>query len=169
MFGNQDLRSGVDTIADPSMKVSFSDPDDVVKEEIKKMNLTSGGLLLDEIIRDPLVVKTRVGDEAELKLGELIENIDFSEPVPVNNPIMSEVPEQQDESLSDEICSVNIDMAEDESSSESLTEASQETGCETKDVYVSNEADNSVPFVSLKLQKNRILMKTTLMILKKKK
>lgn len=82
--GIKDLRSGVDTLEDASLKVSFSDPDDVVKEEIKKMDLTAGGILLDDIIRDPLIVKTRVGDEAESKLGQLLENIDFTEPVHAN-------------------------------------------------------------------------------------
>ncbi|WP_340820207.1 exonuclease SbcCD subunit D [Methanolobus sp. WCC4] len=95
--GIKDLRSGVDSLADSSLKVSFSDPDDVVKEEIRKMNLTSGGLLLDEIIRDPQFVKTRVGDEAEAKLGELLERIDFSVPVPVSShvPIADEVMEKE--------------------------------------------------------------------------
>ncbi len=80
--GIKDLRSGVDTLDDPTLKVVFSDPDDVVREEVRKMDLTSGGLLLDDIIRDPQIVKTRVGDEAELKLGELLERTDFTKPVP---------------------------------------------------------------------------------------
>ncbi len=84
--GIKDLRTGVDTLDDASLKVSFSDPDDVVKEEIKKMDLTAGGLLLDDIIRDPLIVKTKVDDEAETKLGLLLEKIDFTESVPGNIP-----------------------------------------------------------------------------------
>jgi DNA repair exonuclease SbcCD nuclease subunit len=85
--GIKDQRAGVDTLNDPTLKVVFSDPDDVIKEEIRKMNLTSGGLLLDDMIRDSQIAKTRMGDEAELKLGELLENIDFSNPVPVSVPV----------------------------------------------------------------------------------
>ena len=85
--GIKDLRAGVDTLNDPTLKVVFSDPDDVVKEEIAKMDLTDGGLLLDNLIRDSRIVKTRMGDEAELKLGELLEKMDFTDPVPLSVPV----------------------------------------------------------------------------------
>jgi len=95
--GIKDLRAGVDTLNDPTLKVVFSDPDDVIKEEIRKMNLTSGGLLLDDMIRDSQIAKTRMGDEAELKLGELLEKIDFTNPVPVSVPVDEPVSENSNE------------------------------------------------------------------------
>ncbi len=104
--GIKDLRSGVDTLEDSTLKVTFSDPDDVVKEEIRKMNLTSGGLLLDEIIRDPQVVKTKVGDEAELKLGELLDKLDFTEPIPVTESV------HPDENITYEVPEVSKEVSE---------------------------------------------------------
>ena len=95
--GIKDLRAGVDTLNDPTLKVVFSDPDDVIKEEIRKMNLTSGGLLLDDMIRDSQIAKTRMGDEAEQKLGELLEKIDFTNPVPVSVPVDGMFSENTDE------------------------------------------------------------------------
>ncbi|TQD28242.1 exonuclease SbcCD subunit D [Methanolobus vulcani] len=95
--GIKDQRAGVDTLNDPTLKVVFSDPDDVIKEEIRKMNLTSGGLLLDDLIRDSQIAKTRMGDEAELKLGELLEKIDFTNPVQVSAPVDELVPENSGE------------------------------------------------------------------------
>ena len=122
--GIKDLRSGVDPLADSSLKVSFSDPDDVVKKEIRKMELTSGGLLLDDIIRDPHIVKTKVGDEAEGKLGELLEKIDFSVPVPVSSPV----------SLAYEEMDNSGDIAEINVSEEPLSE-----------ITVDNDTKDSVP------------------------
>lgn len=132
--GIRDLRSGIDTITDPSMKVSFSDPDDVVKEEIRKMNLTSGGLLLDDIIRDPLIVKTRVGDEAELKLGEMLEKIDFSEPVSVNRPIHTEYQGEDESGTAEGIPDVNTGASASDSLSAS-NEVQNNVVSETKDSY----------------------------------
>lgn len=77
--GIRDLRTGEISLDDDRTPVSFADPDDAVKEEIRNMNLSEGGLMVDEIIRDPAVVKTKVDVEVEKRLGELINNIDFSE------------------------------------------------------------------------------------------
>ncbi len=101
--GIRDLRTGVETLSDQVLKVNFSDPDDVIKEEIKKMDLTAGGLLLDDIVRDPLVVKTRVGEEAEIKLGQLLESIDFSKDVSaesVPSPSAGTPPDDGDRAIS---------------------------------------------------------------------
>jgi exonuclease SbcD len=145
--GIKDLRTGVDTLADPSLKVSFSDPDDVVKEEIKKMNLSSGGLLLDDIIRDPLIVKTRVGDEAELKLGQLLEKIDFSQPIPVNIPVISMVADEETETLvSDKGNVVDIKVKDEDTSTEDMTNTVlQNIVSESKDVYVTEKSIGVVP------------------------
>ncbi|WP_342303929.1 exonuclease SbcCD subunit D [Methanolobus sp. ZRKC5] len=148
--GIKDLRSGVDTLEDSSLKVSFSDPDDVVKEEIKKMDLTSGGLLLDDIIRDPRIVKTRVGDEAESKLGQLLENIDFTKYVPVNASYV----------LSDDAAMVVSESAMTEygHAVETVTESEKKTsddtlidvvqksdGSEKTDMPVSDNSNDIVP------------------------
>ncbi|QLC51150.1 metallophosphoesterase [Methanolobus zinderi] len=87
--GIKDLRTGEISLDDAQVPVSFADPDDAVKEEIKKMHLTQGGLLVDEIVRDPSVVKTKVDAEVEKRVGDLLESTDFSEHV-----IVRSVPEE---------------------------------------------------------------------------
>jgi DNA repair exonuclease SbcCD nuclease subunit len=137
--GIKDQRAGVDTLNDPTLKVVFSDPDDVIKEEIKKMNLTSGGLLLDDMIRDSQIAKTRMGDEAELKLGELLEKIDFSNPVPV--PVEELFSE---ESGGRELQSINETPISD-SETEQVPEVSSQHEEKGKAEIENADDDSSVP------------------------
>jgi len=78
----RDLRTAIETLSDVSVDVSFSDPDVAVKEEIKKMDLTDGGMLIDEIVRDPGVVKSKVDAHSEERITRLVERMDFTNPVP---------------------------------------------------------------------------------------
>ncbi|HWR25390.1 MAG TPA: exonuclease SbcCD subunit D [Methanosarcina sp.] len=67
-------------LPEENLKVTFSDPERAVSEEIKRMNLNDGGLIVDEIVRSPNVLKTRVDEEAESRLLKLIEVINFKDP-----------------------------------------------------------------------------------------
>lgn len=78
----RDLRTGDDVLDNISMDVYFSDPDEAVKEELKNINLTDGGMLIDEIVRDPKIVKSNVDSKTEDLVGKLLENIDFTVAVP---------------------------------------------------------------------------------------
>ena len=78
----KDIRMGEGSLLDPSLKISFADPDDVVREEIRKMRFTDGGLLLDEVIRDAKVPKTRVDDEVEQIISSHVSEMDFSRDLP---------------------------------------------------------------------------------------
>jgi len=62
------------------VKVTFSDPDHAVAEEIRRMSLNDGGLIVDEIIRNPGVSRSRVDEETESRLSGLIEALDFKDP-----------------------------------------------------------------------------------------
>ena len=62
------------------LKVTLSDPDQVVSEEIKKMSLNDGGLIVDEVVRNPNVARSRVDEETESRISKLIEAIDFKDP-----------------------------------------------------------------------------------------
>ncbi len=62
------------------VKVAFSDPDRAVAEEIRRMSLNDGGLIIDEVIRNPDVPRSRVDEETENRLIGLIETIDFKDP-----------------------------------------------------------------------------------------
>lgn len=64
------------------LKVTFSDPEHAVANEIKKMSLNDGGLIIDEIIRSPNISRSRVDEETEGRLLKLIEakTIDFKSP-----------------------------------------------------------------------------------------
>ncbi|WP_235856318.1 metallophosphoesterase family protein [Methanolobus halotolerans] len=90
--GIRDLRTGEISLDDARMPVSFADPDDAVKEEIRKMHLTDGGLMVDEIVRDPTVVKTKVDAEVEKKLGKLMDSTDFSDIVVSRSKVTDELP-----------------------------------------------------------------------------
>lgn len=76
----RDMRHGEEIREDQPVEVSFSDPDEAVKREIRKMTLTSGGIMIDEIVRDPAVPKTKVDLEAETRIGKLLSSIDFMQP-----------------------------------------------------------------------------------------
>jgi DNA repair exonuclease SbcCD nuclease subunit len=61
------------------LKVTFSDPDQAVAEEIQKMTLNDGGLIVDEVVRNPNVTRSRVDEETESRISKLIEAIDFKD------------------------------------------------------------------------------------------
>lgn len=82
--GVRDLRNIKDDINEPMMSIAFYDPDEAVKKEIKKMHLSDGGLLIDEIVRDLNLAKTKVSDETEKKLEQILDNIDFSKSIILN-------------------------------------------------------------------------------------
>jgi DNA repair exonuclease SbcCD nuclease subunit len=62
------------------VEVAFSDPDSAVAKEIRRMSLNDGGLIIDEVIRNPDVPRSRVDEETENRLMGLIETIDFKDP-----------------------------------------------------------------------------------------
>ncbi|MDQ1254594.1 MAG: repair protein SbcD/Mre11 [Euryarchaeota archaeon] len=63
-----------------ALKVTFTDPDHAVANEIKKISLNDGGIIIDEIVRNPNVPRSRVDEETEDRLSKLIEVIDFKDP-----------------------------------------------------------------------------------------
>lgn len=69
-----------ETLLEEVGKVTFSDPDHAVAEEISRMSLNDGGLIVDEIIRNPGVSRSRVDEETESRLSGLIEALDFKDP-----------------------------------------------------------------------------------------
>ena len=98
----RDLRIGEGVTSDSSIGVSFSDPDEAVNEEIKKMSLTNAGLLIDGIVRDPSIVKSKVDALAEERIAALIEGMDFTNPVPQN--LLSVVDMEKPPQTPDEEC-----------------------------------------------------------------
>ena len=69
-----------ESFTDEVLKVTFSDPDHAVENEIKLMSLNDGGLIIDEIVRNPNIPRSRVDEETEGRLSKLIEVIDFKDP-----------------------------------------------------------------------------------------
>ncbi|MDD4619551.1 MAG: exonuclease SbcCD subunit D [Methanosarcina sp.] len=71
-----------ESLPEEILKVSFSDPDHAVANEIKNMSLNDGGLIIDEIVRSPSVPRSRVDEETEGRLSKLIEAmaVDFKCP-----------------------------------------------------------------------------------------
>ncbi len=60
-------------------EVNFADPDLAVKDEIGKMGLTKGGLLIDEIVRDLTIPKSNIDHASEDAFRKHLEEIDFSQ------------------------------------------------------------------------------------------
>jgi DNA repair exonuclease SbcCD nuclease subunit len=92
----KDIRVKEGLLPEEVIKVAFSDPDHAVAEEIRRMSLNDGGLIVDEIIRSPDVSRSRVDEETESRLSGLIEALDFKDPdfrieIPVS-PIVPIVP-----------------------------------------------------------------------------
>ncbi len=75
----RDLRTK-ESLPDDVLKVAFSDPDHAVANEIKRLSLNDGGLIIDEIVRNPIISRSRVDEETEGRLSKLIEAIDFKDP-----------------------------------------------------------------------------------------
>ncbi len=69
-----------ESFPDEVLKVTFSDPDHAVANEIKRMSLNDGGMIVDEIVRNPNISRSRVDEETEGRLSKLIEAIDFKDP-----------------------------------------------------------------------------------------
>ncbi|MGI5991744.1 MAG: metallophosphoesterase [Methanosarcina sp.] len=71
-----------ESLPEEILKVSFSDPDHAVANEIKNMSLNDGGLIIDEIVRSPNISRSRVDEETEGRLSKLIEAMaaDFKSP-----------------------------------------------------------------------------------------
>jgi DNA repair exonuclease SbcCD nuclease subunit len=67
-------------LSEELLKVTFSDPERAVSEELKRMNLNEGALIIDEIIRNPNILKSRVDEETESRLSNLIEVVNFKDP-----------------------------------------------------------------------------------------
>ena len=60
-------------------RIVFRDPDEVVTQELKKLNLTEAGLLMDRIIRDTDTAKSRIDDESETRLKTFLGSREFTE------------------------------------------------------------------------------------------
>ena len=69
-----------ESFPDEVLKVTFSDPDHAVANEIRRMSLNDGGLIVDEVVRNPNISRSRVDEETEGRLSKLIEAIDFKDP-----------------------------------------------------------------------------------------
>ena len=62
-----------------NIKISYLDPDDAIKKEIRKLNLTEDGILIDEVVRDFNVKKSNISDKIEQYIDKRIENLNFLE------------------------------------------------------------------------------------------
>ncbi len=109
----RDMRVGGEIADNTLVSVSFSDPDEAVKEEIKKMELTGAGLVIDEIVRDMLIGKSKLDAETEMRIGKLVDDMDFTDPVPhIKREVMPETTATAEVSTPD---SVYEDVAVDDS------------------------------------------------------
>ena len=146
----RDKRVGDEIVDNILVNVSFSDPDEAVKEEIKKMELTGAGLVIDEIVRDMLIGKSKLDTETEIRIGKLIESMDFTDPIPhikreaiPEATVEKSIPESVDEDVvmddSDDVseydnkgAGVDVDADEDVGEDDDVTETKAEAKYGTK-------------------------------------
>ncbi|MDR0767956.1 MAG: exonuclease SbcCD subunit D [Methanosarcinales archaeon] len=65
--------------SDTVRQIIFRDPDEVVAQELRRLNLTEAGLMLDSIIRDTDTSKTNVSDVSETQLKDYLDSREFKE------------------------------------------------------------------------------------------
>ncbi len=65
--------------SDKIKQIVFRDPDEVVTQELRRLNLTEAGFLLDSVIRDTETSKTNVADVSEIRLKEYLSRHDFKD------------------------------------------------------------------------------------------
>jgi DNA repair exonuclease len=112
--------------------IVFRDPDEVVTLELRKLNLTEAGLLLDGIIRDSETAKSRIDEESETKLKEFLESRDFSEEYK-RSSVYSENDEQMTALLQnlkdekDEDFQSNVEMPESNQEMQPIDEENQDS------------------------------------------
>jgi DNA repair exonuclease SbcCD nuclease subunit len=140
--GVRDLRKVTEDGLELSVSISFYDPDEAIKNEIRNMHLSTGGLLVDEIVRDMSLPKTKVSDEAESRLGNLLESMDFSKPIPLptvhekmslpsvetdNEPTLSSLPETDviSETEKSVICIPEAEIPESEKETDTIVSEKQ--------------------------------------------
>jgi len=128
----RDMRVGDDIADNTLLSVSFSDPDEAVKEEIRKMDLTSAGLVIDELVRDMLIGKSKLDTETEMRIGKLVEGMDFTYPIP--HIKREAIPEATVEE------SIPVSMDEDAV----VDDSDDVSEYENKDVGVDVDADENV-------------------------
>lgn len=100
--------------SDKTKQIVFRDPDEVVTQELRRLNLTEAGFLLDSVIRDMDTSKTNVTDVSETRLKEFLANHEF-----------------KDEFKRDSIYNDIEDSIEDEGNIEDAAEVSAEAVAET--------------------------------------
>ncbi|WNY25959.1 exonuclease SbcCD subunit D [Methanolapillus millepedarum] len=74
-----DRRDRYDEEPERLSNITFQDPDDVVNQTIRTLNLTGAGFLLDNIVRSKEISKSSVDEESENSLKAYLESVDFSE------------------------------------------------------------------------------------------
>ncbi|PQV43100.1 metallophosphoesterase family protein [Methanohalophilus euhalobius] len=108
-----DLRSNCPDETENQPEIIFSDPDIAAREEIKKMDLTDAGLLIDEIIRDLSIPKTTIDHKTEASIATMIEQMDFSQEIPLNIHRQKQVESNRKEEPSQKEEPVFVEKGED--------------------------------------------------------
>ena len=129
----RDMRTGDSVSGEEPLEISFSDPDEAVKQEIKKMNLTSGGIVIDEIVRDSVIGKSKVDLETENRIVGILEDMDFTQPVEyIRGAVVDEVEVQEVEDNTPEIekseegVPEKVDTVEEEPTEDPIMESEEE-------------------------------------------
>ncbi|MFP9190745.1 DNA double-strand break repair protein Mre11 [Natrialbaceae archaeon A-CW1-1] len=132
--------------ADEEVSVSFSDPDDAVRERVREMGLSNAALEIDRTVRDGEVADTNVRESVERRVRELLESDDSAfAPAPERDP--EEVTTVADalsngctEGSSDDV----VDSSADGDEFETVIESDGSDGAETSgDAVVEGGADTA--------------------------
>ena len=82
---------------DKVKQIVFRDPDEAVTQELKRLNLTEAGFLIDSIIRDADTSKTNVADASENQLKIYLDGREFKEEFRRESPYLYDADLESDE------------------------------------------------------------------------
>ena len=112
--------------------ITFVDPDEVVTQELKKLNLTEAGLLLDIIIRDSETAKSKIDEESEKRLKEYLNEREYAEEY--KRKIGAVLPEIKSDGLeSEDISGIRNEMPEVAAAGNQMQEPTHEKDVEKKE------------------------------------
>jgi hypothetical protein len=97
------------------------------------MDLTTGGILIDEIVRDPVIVKTKVDMEIENRIAKMLEDMDFTQPMQEMRVAVGDVEGFEEEDVPD-------NMGEFEGNTPEKPESGQEPAREMVEDRVENDS-----------------------------
>jgi exonuclease SbcD len=124
--------------AGEEVEVSFADPDEAVRERVRELGLSGAARTLDETVRESKTPDSRVADDVEQRVRELVEDGDESAFRPA--PDVSETTAEGTETAAAKLAGDGGDAAESDSVDESESDSVDESESDPADASADGDA-----------------------------